>query len=30
MKENGPLSRSIDGWDKGFVVFKYIAVFTVN
>ena len=30
MKENKPMSRSIEGMEEGFVVLKYTALFTVN
>ena len=30
MEENGPVSRSIERWEEGFILFKYTALFTVN
>lgn len=27
---NGPVSRSIEGWEEGFIVFVYPQVFTVS
>ena len=30
MEENGLVSRSIEGWEEGFVAFIYTAVFIVN
>ena len=30
MGDNEPVSRSMEGWEEGFVVFKYTALFTIN
>ena len=30
VEENGPVSRSIEGWEESFVVFIYTPVFTVS
>ena len=30
VEENGPVSRSREGWEEGFVVFIYTPAFTVS